>query len=168
MVKVRQLIPAAALGTFAVSLVLAGAGPSAHAANTVVYRCLDAHLDVVYTDLPCKDGAAFEVRPGEADAAAVARLEKLRDQLDQSAAQRISDERRLFAQRLATYSSRTNEQPRDETSDYGGGYYYTYPVAGYGAPYPPFAKPPINRFPDRHPMGKHGGAPPPPYVVPRQ
>ena len=164
--KDRQLIPAA-LAAFAVGLVFAVADP-AHAANTVVYRCLDAHLDVVYTDLPCKDGSAFEVRPGEADPAAVARLEKLRDQLDQSAAQRLSDERRLFAQRLATYSSRTNDQPRDDSSDYGG--YYTYPVAGYGygGPYPPYARPPINRFPDRRPMHKHGGAPPPPYVVPRQ
>lgn len=162
--KDRLSITAAALAVD-LALVCMLAGPTAQAANTVVYRCLDGHLDVVYTDLPCKEGAAFEVRPGEADPAAVARLEKLRDQLDQSAAQRLSDERRLFAQKLAAYSTRTNDQPREETSDYGG--YYTYPVAGYGAPYPPYAKPPINRFPGRHPEHHHGGAPPPPYFIPR-
>lgn len=163
-----QLIPATALAAFAVGVATAFVGPSVQAANTVVYRCLDAHLDVVYTDLPCKEGASFEVRPGEADPAAVARLEKLRDQLDQSAAQRISDERRLFAERLASYASRTSEQPRDDSSDYGG--YYTYPVAGYGygAPTPPYAKPPINRFSGRHAMHHRGGAPPPPYFIPRR
>jgi hypothetical protein len=146
------------------------AAPSVRAANTVVYRCLDAHLEVVYTDVPCKEGSAFEVRPGEADPSAVARLEKLRDQLDQSAAQRITDERRLYAQRVLAYS---REEPRQENAADGG--YYTYPVAGYGYG-TSYGRPPFDRLdrpdhPNRRPdrmQHKHGSAPPPPYFIPRR
>ena len=164
--KDRPLIPAATLAA-SVALVCTLAGLPAQAANTVVYRCLDAHLDVVYTDLPCKEGASFEVRPGEADPVAVAKLEKLRDQLDQSAAQRISEERRLSTQRVFAYP---REEPREENADYGG--YYTYPVAGYGYG-PSYGRPPFDRLnrpdhPDRRPMHKHGSAPPPPDFIPRR
>jgi hypothetical protein len=166
-VTLGKLFPAAGMAALSVALWSALPLSSAFAANTVIYRCLDARLEVVYTDLPCKDGASFEVRPGDADPAAVARLEKLRDQLDQSAAQRISDERRLYAQRVLAYP---REEPRTETSSNDDSY-YTYPVAGYGYGYgPPFARPPIQRpdHPDRHPIQRRGGAPPPPYFVPRQ
>jgi hypothetical protein len=68
-------------------------------ATTPIYKCFDKKFDVVYTDVPCKDGAPLDVRAGEADPVAVARLERARDALDQSAAQRISDMRWTAAQR---------------------------------------------------------------------
>jgi len=132
-------------------------GLNAWAANTVVYRCLDARLGVVYTDLPCKDGEAFDTRAGEADPAALARLDRLRDALDQSAVQRLSDERRFAAARMVPVPA-----PREaDTSAYDG--YYTYPVEGYVStrPHPPRHRPIHHRV-------ARGGAPPPPYVVPRQ
>lgn len=165
--KVLNVVPAQ-FAAVVVMLILVVAAPSVRAANTVIYRCLDARLEVVYTDLPCKEGSAFEVRPGEADPSAIARLEKLRDQLDQSAAQRISEERRLYAQRVFAYP---REEPRQENVADGG--YYTYPVAGYGYG-PSYGRPPFDRLdrpnhPDRRPMQhKHGGAPPPPYFIPRR
>ena len=167
-VKVLYAVPAA-FAAVVVALVFVLAAPPVRAANTVVYRCLDARLEVVYTDIPCKEGSSFEVRPGEADPSAVARLEKLRDQLDQSAAQRISEERRLYAQRVLAYP---RDEPREENSGDGG--YYTYPVAGYGyGNGPPFVRPPFDRpdrpdHPDHRPAHKHGAAPPPPYFIPRR
>jgi hypothetical protein len=62
-------------------------------ATTPIYKCFDRKFDVVYTDVPCKDGAVMDIRAGDADPAAVARLDRARDALDQSAAQRISDMR---------------------------------------------------------------------------
>jgi hypothetical protein len=137
----------------------------ASAANTVVYRCLDAHLTVVYTDVPCKEGEAFDTRAGDADPAAVQRLEKMRDSLDQSAAQRLAAER-LAAQTVVPMPMR-GDAPQDDGPDGG---YYTYPVAGYG--YGPTRQHPLrdrNRVShhdgDRH--GMHRGAPTPPYFIPR-
>jgi hypothetical protein len=149
----------AALGLALFSCTLATA--SARAAS-IVYRCLDAHLGVVYTDVPCKEGAPLEIRAGDADPAALARLERLRDALDQAAVQRLSEERRLAAQRIVPIPVGRDTETEDMS---GYGPYYTYPVAGY--------------FPQQHPRrdrdrdrlqrrsASRGGAPSPPYIVPR-
>jgi hypothetical protein len=68
-------------------------------AATQIYRCVDKNLGLLYTDEPCKDGEAMTIRAGDADPIAVARLERARDALDQSAAQRIADQRRAAAER---------------------------------------------------------------------
>jgi hypothetical protein len=78
-------------------VLLAPIGESA--AATQVYKCFDKNLGLLYTDEPCKDGEAMTIRAGDADPAAVARLERARDALDQSAAQRIADQRRAAAER---------------------------------------------------------------------
>jgi hypothetical protein len=142
---------------------LAMTAGGAWAGNTLVYRCLDSHLGVVYTDLPCKDGEAFDTRAGEADAAAVARLERLRDMLDLSAAQRISDERHLAAQKqLAAVSPSAAEQPRGDDEAMLGYAPYGYASAGFPPhrPHPPRHRPP-------RPSPSLGAAPNPPYIVPR-
>ena len=64
------------------------------AATPPIYKCLDKNLGLLYTDEPCKEGEQLNIRPGDADPAAVARLERQRDALDQSASQRIADLRR--------------------------------------------------------------------------
>jgi hypothetical protein len=139
------------------------ASTASRAAGTVVYRCLDAHLGVVYTDVPCKDGAPFDIHTGEADPAAVAKLERVRDALDQSAAQRIVDERRLAGQKelLAAQSWRDAADGHNGEDTVGDGA-YTYPIAGFA---------PVRPHPPRHramrPSTSRGGAPSPPYVVPR-
>ena len=71
----------------------------AAAAPAPIYKCFDRHLAVVYTDLPCKDGEQLDLRAGNADPAAVARLERERDALDRSSAQRITDLRRAALER---------------------------------------------------------------------
>jgi len=141
---------------------LAIAAGVASAGTTVVYRCLDSHLGVVYTDLPCKDGEAFDTRAGEADASAVARLEHLRDMLDQSAAQRISDERRAASQKqFVAQSSPYIDQGRNDEDMYDSGLY--------GSAYAGYA--PLRPHHPRHhparPSSMHGAAPQPPYIVPR-
>jgi hypothetical protein len=142
------------------------AGP-AWSANTAIYKCFDKNLGLLYTDLPCKDGEALDLRPGDADPASVARLERERDQLDQSAAQRILDERRAAAQRDLAYGMRGEAiydrgvpDYADSSLDYGYGYpLFAYPVHAHPRPrrlHPArIAEPP--RF-----------APNPPYIVPRQ
>src|SRR5262249_61641879 len=78
---------------------------SANAENTPIYKCLDRNLGIVYTDLPCKDGERLDLRPGNADPTALARLERDREELNMAAQQRIADEPRASLQRdLAFYS----------------------------------------------------------------
>jgi hypothetical protein len=71
----------------------------ASAATAPIYKCVDRNLGVLYTDVPCKDGERVDIRAGDADPAAVARLERERDALDRSAAQRIADDRRAALHR---------------------------------------------------------------------
>ena len=143
---------------------MALAAASAHAANAPIYKCLDNHLGLVYTDLPCKDGEKLDIRAGDADPAAVARLERLRDQLDQSAAQRISDERRAADQRaLAVRLHRDAEEDRNPQQVEAAYAPYDY---GYAA-YPPFVRPHAQRLRPHKLSKKIRGAPSPPYVVPR-
>jgi hypothetical protein len=81
------------LGASAIALLgLAWAG--AAAASAPIYKCLDRNLGVLYTDLPCKDGERLDVRAGDADPVAIARLERERDALARSTAQRIADDNR--------------------------------------------------------------------------
>lgn len=69
---------------------------AASGAATPIYKCLDRNLGVLYTDLPCKDGERLDLRPGEADPAAVAVLERERDALGQEGLQRAADQRRAM------------------------------------------------------------------------
>lgn len=107
----------------------------------------------------------LDLRPGDADPASVARLERQRDQLDQSAAQRIIDERRAAAQRDLAYGM------RDETIYDRVAPDYSDSSLGYGYPllaYPPRAHPrPRRPHPPQMAESRHI-APSPPYTVPRQ
>lgn len=133
-------------------------------ANTPIYKCFDKNLGLLYTDLPCKDGEQLDLRPGDADPASVARLERERDQLNQSAAQRIVDERRAVAQRDLAYA-----MPGEAIYDRGAPDYsdsslaYGYPLLGYPVfPHPRPRRPHLPRVaePPRF-------APNPPFTVPR-
>ena len=137
---------------------------TAEAASTPIYKCFDKHLGLVYTDVPCKDGEELDLRAGDADPVAVARLDRERELLSQSAAQRIADERRAALERdLADRSRPVMVEPNapDEYANYGYGY-------GYGYGYPVFAYTPKAhpRHHVRH-MAQHRFAPKPPFIVPR-
>ena len=135
----------------------------AHAASTPIYKCFDKHLALVYTDVPCKDGEQLDLRAGDADPAAVARLERERELLSLAAQQRIADERRAALQsNLADRSYPVAVEPNapDASADYGYGYGYGYPAFGYT----PKARP---RHHVRRASQQSRFAPPPPYVVPR-
>lgn len=150
-----------ALGAAVLALSFSAA---ASAATTVVYRCLDAHLGVVYTDTPCNQGSSFDVQTGEPDLVAVAKLERIRDALDQSATQRIIDERRLAGQKelLAAQAGREAADMGEGNFAAGAYAYYAYPLAIFA---------PLRPHPPRHrpmrPLAPRGGAPHPPYIVPR-
>ena len=83
---------------------LACAGVDADAGTSTIYKCFDRNLGVLYTDQPCK-GEQLEIRAGDADPSAVAALERERDALSRSMAQRIADQRRaaLDAQRAVEW-----------------------------------------------------------------
>jgi hypothetical protein len=72
---------------------LAGAGVGAQAGTSTIYKCFDRSLGVLYTDQPCK-GEQLDIRAGDPDPNAVAALERERDALSRSMAQRIADQRR--------------------------------------------------------------------------
>ena len=137
----------------------------AWSANAPIYKCFDRNLGLLYTDLPCKDGEKLDLRPGDADPASVARLERQLDQLDQSAALRIIDERRAAAQRDLAYGMRDETIYGPVAPDYSdSSLAYTYPLLAY----PPRAHPRPRR-PHPPPMAEPRHiAPSPPYTVPRQ
>jgi hypothetical protein len=134
---------------------------SGWAAPAPIYKCFDKNLSLVYTDEPCKDGEQLDVRAGEADPAAVARLDRQRDALDQSAAQRLADQRRAAAAEELT--SRLQYEPADQRADYMPAY-----SGGYGFwPYPLMHRHPLRHRESRLHHMRHF-APRPPFVVPRR
>jgi hypothetical protein len=160
-----NLTRVAACALTALGIVLLAVAP-ASASNTAIYKCLDNHLGLVYTDLPCKDGEKLDIRAGDADPAAVARLERVRDQLDQSAAQRIVDERRAAERTaLANRLRREAEEERGAAETMAA-----YAPFDYGYGYMPFL-PATRAHPPRTWAHKvlepPRFAPQPPYFVPR-
>ncbi len=132
-----------AVCTTVVGLALISPAASLGAA-AAIYRCLDKKQAVLYTDEPCKDGQVIDVRAGDADPAALARLDRERDALSQSATQRIADERRNAAQRdlAATYARPAennidNYRPTDVSYSDGVGYWYPPFVPDRPRPRPP-------------------------------
>ena len=118
-------------------------------ASAPIYKCVDRNLGISYTDIPCKDGERLDVRAGDADPAAIARLDRERDALDRSAAQRIADERRSTLERRY-YDPGTayvvQEGPAyPEAPDY---YPYAYGY-GYGGVWTPERKRPPDTRTDR-------------------
>lgn len=136
---------------------------SGWAANSPVYKCFDKNLGLVYTDEPCKDGERLNIRAGDADPTAVARLERQADALDQSADQRIADQRRSAA--AGELTSQFPSQPFDQ-----GGTYDNLPL--YMGDYGFLSYPGMHRRPmrPRKPSLRHVRhfAPRPPFVVPRR
>jgi hypothetical protein len=125
---------------------------TASAGTTIVYKCLDRNLGVVYTDEPCKGGERMTIRAGDADPAAVARLERERDALGRSAEQRIMDERRISLQRdFAAGPSYPVDQPLDYYNGYYNGAPYDYGWVGAYPLYP--MQPQRPRFPRGHRFG---------------
>jgi hypothetical protein len=138
----------------------------AWSANAPIYKCFDRNLGLLYTDLPCTDGEMLDLRPGDADPASVARLERQRDQLDQSAAQRIIDERRAAAQRNLAYWMRDETIYDRVAPDYSdSSLSYGYPLLAYPLPR---AHPRPHRPRPPQIAEQHRFAPNPPYIVPRQ
>jgi hypothetical protein len=133
------------------------------AATTPIYKCLDKNLGVLYTDVPCKEGEPLNIRAGDADPAAVARLERQRDALDQSAAQRIAELHRAAPAGAGLPQLRYELLDERRPYDYGSAY-----VTGdYGIG--------SRRFMRHRAMGPREPeervrhfAPPPPYFVPRR
>lgn len=114
---------------------LAVAGAITATAATPIYRCLDQNLGVLYTDVPCKEGDRMDIRAGDADPAAVARLDRERDALDRSAAERIADERRAALQRQYLVATQPAYAPPPEYTGYADAadfLPYGYGVMAYG------------------------------------
>jgi hypothetical protein len=132
------------------------------AAATPIYKCFDKNLGLLYTDEPCRDGELLNIRSGDADPVAVARLERARDALDRSAAQRIADQRRAAAQQdLAAWFARQNERSAydytAENSPYDYGVTGWFP--GFARPHPPGSRPPKPLEPRRFALN-------PPHMMP--
>jgi len=158
--------------TLAAAMIAAGAlvlaTSVADAATASIYKCLGANLVVIYTDQPCKGGEQLDIRAGDADAAAVAQLQRVRDQLDWSAAVRIAEDRRLAAQReLAALARRERDEDRGAADDLDySGAPYDYSSLWY----PAFVPMRSAHLPGPHrprTAARRGFAPNPPYFVPR-
>lgn len=115
--------------------VIALASGSASAASTTVYKCFDRNLNVVYTDTPCV-GEQMDVKTVDADPVALAELQRERDSLARSTAQRIADSHRASLERPYTepYLAYPGNEDMGAYSDVGG-------YLPYGYAYPPSARP---------------------------
>jgi hypothetical protein len=80
-------------GLWLIACAFGFAGSGVSAGTTTVYKCFDKTLGVLYTGQPCK-GEQMDIRSGDADPVAVAELQREREALSRSAAQRIADNRR--------------------------------------------------------------------------
>lgn len=141
-------------------LVTALAAAPAVAGSGPIYKCFDNHLALVYTDLPCKDGEQLDIRAGDADPAAVARLERERDQLDQMVAQRILDER--HERSAAVWSPAVPQGDWGMQEAMAGPWDYGYVV------YPTYLRRPL-RHPRPHwPRATHGSGSRSPHNAPRR
>ncbi|MGH9807795.1 MAG: hypothetical protein ACRD9W_11140 [Terriglobia bacterium] len=135
---------------------------SGWAATVPIYKCFDKNLGLVYTDEPCRDGERLAIRAGDADPAAVAWLERQRDALDQSAAQRLADLRHAAAAGELTPPLQYEPAEQRGSSDYEPDYTTDYAFSSF---------PLMHHHPARlrHPRLRHMRhfAPHPPFVVPR-
>ncbi len=106
----------------------------------------------------------MNIRAGDADPVAVARLERARDAIDQSAAQRIADQRRAAELRdlAASYVSADGRYAYDYAAPYTP---YDYGAIGW---FPGFARHhPLRPRPPKLMEPRHV-APTPPHMVPRR
>ena len=144
--------------------------PAAIAATATVYKCVDQHLGLVYTDQPCKGGQQLDIRPGESDPVATARLERVREELDRSAAARIVDLRRLAAQKeLAAVTRQQRDQDRAAAVADSGLTYSSADVPWYPVFLPAYRwhSPRPRHQPSPPSSATDNKAPNPPYLVPR-
>ena len=144
--------------------VLAVTSVGAQSGTSTIYKCFDRNLGVLYTDQPCK-GEQLEVRAGDPDPNAVAALERERDALSRSMAQRIADQRRaaLDAQRAVEW---VYPAPFDPSVYAANDVYYH---AGWG--YAPYSAAKPLRQPDRRadePRDRASYVPNPPRGLPRR
>ena len=143
---------------------IAIASDYALAATSTVYKCFDKNLAVLYTDEPCK-GEQLNIRAGDADPVAVAALQREREALSRSAAQRIADNRRAALDR--EYAAQWAYRPAEVLPPYADADVY-YP-AGYGfVPYSAAKRP---RQPDVQPFRRFERerfVPNPPRGLPRR
>jgi hypothetical protein len=143
---------------------LAGIGVGAQAGTSTIYKCFDKNLGVLYTDQPCK-GEPLEIRAGDADPNAVAALEREREALSRSMAQRIADQRRaaLEAQRAVEWIYPAPPGPNVQASN-DVFYPAAWGFAPYGATRPPRQ---VDRRPDER-RDRASYVPNPPRGLPRR
>jgi hypothetical protein len=149
-------------GSACIAFCLVALSASSWAATTPIYKCLDRNLGLLYTDEPCPDGEQLDIRAGEADPVAVARLERQRDALDQSASQRIADLRAAAPEGKS--ASRSGYEPVDGPGLDGYGPVY---VSDYGIVSRPFMHRHSMQPRKSKPRTRHF-APRPPFDVPRR
>jgi len=109
------------------------AAGNAFAASTTVFKCFDRDLGVLYTDEPCK-GEQMNIQVTDANPAAIAELQRERDALARSTAQRIADSHRASLEKA--YAVPYVNPPEQDFGAYsdGFGYPYGYGVAPYSTP----------------------------------
>jgi hypothetical protein len=118
------------VGGFLLVLAVLLARANALAAAAPIYKCFDRNLGVLYTDEPCKGGEQVDIRAGDADPLAVARLQRQRDALDQSADRRIAEGRRAAIERQ--YAAQFAYPPASELGSYPDEAAYAAYGYGYG------------------------------------
>lgn len=87
------------------------AAPAAGA--QAIYRCDDGRGGVLYTDAPCKQGAALDLAPGKANPEAIARLERERQAFQQ---RQMARDARAEREDQAARAEREAERKRQQAA----------------------------------------------------
>jgi hypothetical protein len=134
----------------ALALTLGMAAPLGVHADATIYRCTGTGGHVTFTDEPCADGVRVDVRAGQGDPAAIARLRQEQEAFDRRDAQRRAALRDIELRRLEVEARRFQEadwrlgpMPAAEPGcAYCGGFAWYVPWAlPANPPRPPLAKP---------------------------
>jgi hypothetical protein len=118
-------------------------------AETPVYKCAQPGGPVLYADFPCKGGAIVDIRPGEADPAAIQRLERARVEFDRAAAVRKAGEEAAAIRGAALNQRRLEAEAEQRAAGYASTPEPVYAPA-YG-----FIVPSVKRRPDRRTPHRH-------------
>jgi len=112
-----------------VALLVAG---NAWASSTMVYKCFDRNQGVLYTDEPCR-GEQMNVQVTDANPLAVAELQRERDALARSTAQRLADGHRAALDNA--YAAQYVYPPGEDAGAYtdANGYFPYYGTLAYAS-----------------------------------
>lgn len=117
----------------------------ASTAGATIYKCTQSGGTVLYSDIPCKDGAIVDVRPGEADPGAIERLERERVEFERNMVTRRAADEAAAVRREALNAQLRQAEAAQQMAEAAANAQPQYYVPAFG-----FVAPRMKRHGHRH------------------